>query len=52
MTTGDPDCAALFLKSDFHGASGRVTAGGAERTTLTATARYVMEVRSTPLIQE
>jgi len=42
----------VFLKSDSHGASGRSHRWRRERTTLTATARRIMEARSTPLIQE
>ena len=42
----------VILKSDSHGASGRSHRWRRERTTLTATARRIMEARSTPLIQE
>ena len=50
MTTGDADCAAWFLKAISTTQAGAVTGGGAERTTLTATARRIMEARGTPLI--
>jgi hypothetical protein len=36
----------VILKSDFHGVSGRGQGGGAERTTLTATARRIMEAQA------
>jgi len=51
MTTGDADCAALFLKAIPTAQAGAVTGGGAKHTTLTATARRKMEARDTPLIQ-
>jgi hypothetical protein len=52
MTTGDADCVACFLRAIPTAQAGAVRGGGAERTTLTATARRIMEARSTPLIQE
>jgi hypothetical protein len=47
MTTA-MQIAGVILNSDSHGASGR--GGDAERTTLRATARRIMEARGTPLI--
>jgi hypothetical protein len=51
MTTA-MQIAGAISKSDFHGASERGHRWRRERTTLTATARRIMEARGTPLIQE